>query len=162
MYKRQPPHTADNTRELLVYLANHYELGIIDPGNHPKQKDGELVVRAPWAITADGTIKLSGSIGEGRKLAVVHASRKDLLRASTSAAADALLRVEGRIAGALVLACSGRLGVLGSEFPDEPALIRQRVGAPIGGACVFGEIAKNERDVDAFFNTTAVIIAFGA
>jgi hypothetical protein len=148
------------TKELALYLANHYEIGI-DVGGGGR-KDGELVVRAPWAIAEDGSITLSGSIGEGRQIQVVHASRKDLLRAATDAASNAVMRAGGQVAGALVLACSGRLAALGDDFPEERALIQRRVGAPIGGACVFGEIAKNERDVDAFFNTTAVVVAFPA
>jgi hypothetical protein len=172
-------------RDVALYLANHYEIGIDGQGyangngktngrggngssssssNNNKESDSvELVARAPWSIRAsDGAVLLSGSIGEGSRIRVVHASRKDLLRASTNAAADAVMRAGNHVAGALVLACSGRLAALGDEFPDEPALIRERVGAAIGGACVFGEIAKTERDVDAFFNTTAVIVAFSA
>lgn len=149
-------------KDIAIYLANHYELGLADaPNKKSARREGELVVRAPWDIGEDGSVKLSGSIGEGRQVQVVHASRKDLLRASTDAAADAVMRAGGQVAGALVLACSGRLAVLGHEFQEEAALVRNRVGAPIGGACVFGEIAKNERDLDAFFNTTAVVVAFG-
>ena len=59
-----------------------------------------------------------------------------------------------------MLACSGRLAALGETFAEEPAGIRSELDAPIGGACVFGEIARNVRDVDAFFNTTAVVVAF--
>ena len=154
-----PP--ASSGSELALYLANHYALGLADPAQKNHRKGGELVPRAPVDVGADGSVKLSASIGEGRRVHVVHASRKDLLRASTEAAADAVMRAGGRVAGALVLACSGRLAVLGNEFQEEAAIIRDRVGAPIGGACVFGEIAKNERDVDAFFNTTAVVVAFG-
>ena len=145
-------------QELLLYLANHYELGLADATNHAS----ELVARAPWEIRGDGTIVLSGSIGEGRQVRVVHASRKDLLRASTNAASDAVMRAGSQIAGALVLACSGRLACLGDDFPEEPRIIRERISAPIGGACVYGEIAKTERDADAFFNTTAVVVAFAA
>ena len=90
----------------------------------------------------------------------MHATRNDLLRASTEAASDAVIRAGNRVAGALVLACSGRLAALGDSFGEEPARIRERIAAPIGGACVFGEIAKNVRDTDAFFNTTAVVVAF--
>jgi hypothetical protein len=147
-------------RDLTLYLANHYELGL-ESGSTPAKCEPELVARAPFSIGDGGAVTLSASIGEGRRVRVVHASRKDLLRASTDAAAAAALRAGNPIAGALVLACTGRLAVLGDEFHCEPALIGQRVAAPIGGACVFGEIAKNERDVDAFFNTTAVVIAFG-
>lgn len=163
-----PSATATN-KELALYLANHYELGISDTpsGNYQTKGDskktedeGELVARAPWAIEEDRTIKLSASIGEGRRVRVIHAARKDLLRASTDAASDAVMRAGNTVAGALVLACSGRLAVLGDEFSEEASLIRRRVSAPIGGACVFGEIAKNGRDFDAFFNTTAVVVAF--
>jgi hypothetical protein len=155
-------------RDVALYLANHYEIGIDGNGrgtngNGSKGKSDdsvELIARAPWSIASDGAVQLSGSIGEGSRIRVVHASRKDLLRASTNAAADAVMRAGSHVAGALVLACSGRLVALGEDFPDEPALIRERVNAPIGGACVFGEIAKTERDVDAFFNTTAVVVAF--
>ncbi len=144
-------------KELLVYLANHYELGITEGHERP-----EIIARAPWAFGEHGAVTLSGSVAEQRHVRVVHASRQDLLRASTGAAADAVLRAGGQVAGALVLSCSGRLAALGDAFPEELALIRERIGAPIGGACVFGEIAKTERDVDAFFNTTAVVVAFGS
>jgi hypothetical protein len=151
------------TKDIALYLANHYEIGLTDARTTAADvQRGELVARAPWAIGSDGAVKLSASIAEGRMVRVVHASRKDLLRASTNAAADAVMRAGSQVAGALVLACSGRLAALGDDFPEEPALIRQRIAAPIGGACVFGEIAKNERDIDAFFNTTAVVVAFAA
>jgi len=162
-------------RELALYLANHYELGISsgssprvavnpsDPttGNGPRGVS-ELIARAPFAIREDGAIRLSGSLADGAAVRIMHASRNDLLRASSEAAASAVLRAGSRVAGALVLACSGRLAALGDSFPQEPAEIRRQIGAPIGGACVFGEIARNVRDVDAFFNTTAVVIAFAA
>ena len=104
---------------------------------------------------------MSASIAEGTHVRVMHATRADLLRASSEAAAAAMTRAGDRIAGALVLACSGRLACLGDAFPQEPDAIQKRIAAPIGGACVFGEIAKNVRDADAFFNTTAVVVAFG-
>jgi hypothetical protein len=78
----------------------------------------------------------------------------------THAATNAVLRAGNHVSGALVVACSGHLAVLGDAFHEEPELIRRRIGAPIGGACVFGEIARTERDVDAFFNATALVVAF--
>jgi hypothetical protein len=149
-------------KNLGLYLATYYELGITDSGRGTDTSGAELVARAPWSISSERAITLSGSIGEGRRVRVMSANRKDLLRASSAAAADAVSRAGAKIAGALVLACSGRLAALGDEFSAEHALVRERVGAPIGGACVFGEIAKSERDVDAFFNTTAVIVAFAS
>jgi len=158
-------------KDLALYLANHYEIGIAGApqrnGKHrkvsktPPEEDGpELVARAPFAIRADGAIQMSGSIAEGTHVRMMHASRQDLLRASSQAASAAMMNAGGPLAGALVLACSGRLAALGNGFAEEPARIRQRLAAPIGGACVFGEIARNVRDADAFFNTTAVVVAF--
>lgn len=144
---------------LAAYLADHYALGLTDPTG---QGRGELVARAPWAIHPGGTVRLSGSIGNGGQVQVMHAARHDLLRAATSAASEAVLRAGHRVSGALVLACAGRRGALGDAFGEEIALIRERVAAPIGGACVVGEIAKNARDVDAFFNSTVVVAAFPA
>jgi hypothetical protein len=153
----------DDPKELALYLANHYELGLADdsmPRIKVAQDKRELVVRAPWAIRSDGAIHLSASVSDGAHVRVLHATRGDLLRASSEAAASAVLRAGSRVSGALVLACSGRLAVLGDSFAEEPAGIRRAVDAPIGGACVFGEIARNLRDMDAFFNTTAVVVAF--
>jgi hypothetical protein len=144
-------------KELALYLANHYELGIVG-----RLEPQEIVARAPFAIRDDGAIRLSAAVGEGAHVRVIHASRNDMLRASTEAASDAVMRAGRRVAGALVLACAGRLAALGDAFPEEPAGIRRRVAAPIGGACVFGEIARNARDAEAFFNTTAVVVAFAA
>lgn len=145
--------------ELASYLASHFELGIADEVTN---EGGELVARAPWRVSEDGSLTLSGSIGEGRRVRLVHANRSDLLRASTNAAAEAVMRAGGRVVGALVLPCAGRVVSLGHQFAEETARIRERIAAPIGGSTVFGEIAKNERDVDAFFNTTTTIVAFGA
>lgn len=153
-------------KDIALYLANHYEIGIADafrPRSSPlptAADEHELVARAPFALRDDGAIELSASIPDGTHVRVLHASRADLLRASSEAAASAVLRAGSPVAGALVLACSGRLAALGSDFEQEPAAIRRRIEAPIGGACVFGEIARNLRDSDAFFNTTAVVIAF--
>jgi hypothetical protein len=158
-------------KDLALFLANHYEIGITGSSTSrpPSQShfgEGgdtrELVARAPFAIRADGALQLSAAIAEGTHVCVLHATKNDLLRASTEAAAAAVLRAGQPVAGALVLACSGRLAALGDGFGEEPARIRERVAAPIGGACVFGEIARNVRDTDAFFNTTAVVVAFSA
>lgn len=152
-------------RHIPLYLANHYELGIAS-GSPPRvaleASDQELVARAPFALRDDGAVQLSASIAEGTGVRVLHASRDDLLRASREAAEVARERAGGPLAGALVLACAGRLVALGDSFPQEPSEIARRIDAPIGGACVFGEIARNERDADAFFNTTAVVVAIPA
>lgn len=146
------------TKDIALYLANHYVLGLADVSTSAR----ELIARAPFIIRDDRTIQLSAAIPEGTHVRILHATRQDLLRASTDAATDAVMRAGGRVAGAIVLPCSGRLAALGDGFPGEIARIRERLGAPVGGACVYGEIARNPRDFDAFFNTTVVIIALAA
>jgi hypothetical protein len=156
----EPP---TDRKALALYLANHYELGIADasiPRIAVAEDARELVARAPFAIREDGAMQLSASISDGTLVRVLRATRGDLLLASKEAAVSAVLRAGGRVAGALVLACAGRLAALGDAFPQEPQNIREAINAPIGGACVFGEIARNLRDTDAFFNTTAVVVAF--
>lgn len=155
--------------DIALYLANHYELGIVQARVDPPAAKGdgggaerELVARAPFSLRDDGAVQLSASISEGTHVRLLHATRDDLLRASVEAAQAAVRSVGAPISGALLFACSGRLAALGPDFPKEPAAIQSALGAPIGGACVFGEIARNVRDVDAFFNTTAVVVAFSA
>jgi hypothetical protein len=159
----EPP---SDRNAIALYLANHYEIGLAD-GSAPRIALAagdvpELVARAPFGIRDDGAMRMSASIAEGTNVRVIHATRGDLLKASGDAAAAAVVRAGSQVAGALVLACTGRLAALGDAFPQEPAEIRRRLGAPMAGACVFGEIARNVRDSDAFFNTTAVIVAFAA
>ena len=149
--------------ELALYLGNHYSLGLADdsvPRIAIADDKRELVARTPYAIREDRAIQLSAAIAEGAHVRVLHATRADLLRASREAASTAAERAGGSVAGALVLACSGRLAALGETFAEEPAAMRAAIDAPIGGACVFGEIARNVRDVDAFFNMTSVVVAF--
>jgi hypothetical protein len=155
----------EEPKDLALYLANYYELGLAD---HPTSRIAvaddkrELVARVPWSIRGDGAIQLSASISDGTHVRVLHSTPDDLLRASSEAATSAVLRAGSRVSGALVLSCSGRLVALGEAFAKEPAGIRLAIDAPIGGACVYGEIARNLRDTDAFFNTTAVVVAFAA
>ena len=138
-------------------------LGIVEPGHGERGSlvPRELVVRAPTAIGTDRSVSLSASIPEGTQLRVLRGTNADLLAASADAARTAVSRAGGAIAGALVLPCAGRKMALGEEdFERELAIVRAEVGAPIGGACVFGEVARNVRDVDAFFNSTIVVVAF--
>lgn len=166
----------DELKDRTLYLANHYALGIDEgpsggwrarsaqaaaaPADDGEER--ELVARTPVSIREDGAIQLSASLAEGTRVRVLHASRTDLLSASSRAAVAATERAGSPVAGALVLACSARLAALGETFHDEPRLIEESIAAPVAGACVFGEIARNVRDSDAFFNTTAVVVAFAS
>ncbi len=159
------PPSSDDRKALAFYLGNNYGIGIAEASAPRIAIAGEireLVARTPFAIREDGAVQMSASIAEGTQIRVLHATHDDLIKAAGEAAAAAVVRAGSSVAGALVFACSSRLAALGDCFPKEPAEIRRRLGAPMGGACVFGEIARNVRDADAFFNTTAVIVAFAS
>ncbi len=142
--------------DVSLYLANHYPLGIFEPcGREP-------LVRAPFGLRADGAVLLATNVRERARARVVHATTGELLAASRDAARVARGATGGALAGALVLACAGRLAALGDAFSDEPRAISTEVGAPIGGSCVFGEIARTRRDVEAFHNSTALVVAIPA
>lgn len=143
-------------KELVAYLANYYELGLdVPPCDEP-------LVRAPMAVRDDGAVKLAGSIADGTRVHVVSASAGDMLEAAERAARIAAQRVGGRASGVLLLPCSGRLAALGDRFREEPERVARALEAPIAGACVFGEVARAHRQVDAFHNSTAVVVAWPA
>jgi hypothetical protein len=161
--RREGGNPPSDLRELASYLTNEFLLGVdeLARSGAPSAVDDPVVVRAPLRVGPDGGIRLSGSVPEGTHVRLVHSAPRDLLDASARAASAAALRAGPPVAGALVLACASRVAALGACFAEEPAEIQRRIGAPIGGACVYGEIARNVRDVDAFFNTTTVVLAFG-
>ncbi len=142
--------------DVSLYLANHYPLGVfVSSGREP-------LVRAPFGFRSDGAVLLATGVPERSIARVVHATSGELLAASRDAARIARDATHGGLAGAVVLACTGRLAALGDAFAEEPRAISSEVGAPVGGTCVFGEIARSRRDVEAFHNTTAVVIAIPA
>jgi hypothetical protein len=140
-------------QETALYLANHFCLGLLD-STRP-----EPVLRSPVAIR-EGAVRLSGGVGEGKRTRFVLPLRSGVLEASAAAARAALRAVgDEHVQGGLVLACTGRMITLGSDFPKETASISGALGAPIGGVCVFGEIARASRDTEAFHNATTVVLA---
>jgi hypothetical protein len=141
-------------QELLLYLANHYEMGVEAPTLI------EPLVRAPMALRDDGAVRLSAGVAEGSRVRVMRASARDMLEASRQAAEMSRERAGGSISGAFVFSCSGRRAALADRFGEEPAGIARALDAPVAGACVFGEIARAHREIDAFHNTTAVVVTY--
>jgi hypothetical protein len=151
-----PKPSAGSSRDLALYLANTYEIGIVDDAHR------DAIVRAPFDTRADGAVLLSASVAEGTRTRVMHAPRRALLAAAHDAAHAAAESAGGPIAGALVFACTGRLAALGDAFPEELRTIAAALALPrgtIGGACVFGEIARGRRESDEFRNTAVVVAA---
>jgi hypothetical protein len=145
---------AGSPREVAIFLANHYEIGVLDAART------EELVRCPLDIRADGAVLLAGSVGEGKRARVMSAPREDIFAASIEAAHVAAKMAGGEISGALVLPCTSRMITFGENFSREIAAIAGALGASTGGACVAGEIARARRDADSFHNSTTVILAF--
>ena len=82
------------------------------------------------------------------------------MREAMLGAAELAKRRVGDTSGALVFACSARLAALGERFGEEQQAIARVIGAPTAGACVFGEIGRANREVQAFHNTTTVVVAW--
>jgi len=143
-------------RDVALFLANHYEIGVLDNSR------SEELVRCPLDIRDDGAVLLAGSVGEGRRTRVMAAPRVDIFAASIRAATTASEAAGSAVSGALVLPCTSRMMTLGADFARENAAIARALRAPLGGACVYGEIARSQRDTDAFHNATTVILAFPA
>lgn len=146
--------------ELAVYLTHHFPIGLADEPRGRVAAEDPLVVRAPYAVDADGALRLAGAIADGTPVRLVAAHSPDMLRAASDAAEAAVRRAGQPVAGALVMACASRAAALGEAFVKEPVTIHDQVGAPLAGGCVYGEIARDVTDVDAFFNTTTVVVAF--
>jgi hypothetical protein len=140
-------------QDVTTYLANNYEIGVLDG------PAGDMVIRCPIRLRFDGAVRLSGGVGEGKRLRVVVAPKRGVLDASREAAKAAASDAGSGISGAIVFACAARLLTLGTEFGEEASAIESTLEAPIGGTCVFGEFARSRRDTDAFHNATTVVLA---
>jgi len=139
-------------QERKLYLANNFPLGmevtsLLEP-----------VVRVPMEVRGDGAARV-GIVGEGARVQVMRAAAPGMLGASHAAADLARNRLGARAGGAFVFACCGRLAVLGERFGEEPRAVSRALEAPVAGVCVYGEIARAHREVDAFHNHTAVVVA---
>lgn len=135
-----------------AYIASHFPLGIEVP-TLP-----EPVVRVPLQVREDGAVRV-GVLGEGARVRVMRATVPGMLDASGVAADLARERLDDRPCGGLAFACVGRLAVIGERFGEEPRSVARVLRAPIAGVCVYGEIARAHREVDAFHNQAAVVVA---
>jgi hypothetical protein len=140
--------------DLLVSPTNRYVLGL-EVSSHV-----EPLLRCPMAIRSDGSVRLAASLPEGTRVSVMHADAAAMLEAAHWAGSLAHERAGGQPIGGLVLTCQKRLVGLEDRFPQEPAAIARALGAPVAGACIFGEIARGRREIDAFHNMTAVVVAW--
>ena len=144
---------ADRTQKATIFLAGHCVLSVRDGDRE------EPVVRIPLAVRPDGAVRLSGAVGETARTRLMRGSRGALLEAARQAARAARSEVEGRVAGGVILTCASRVAVLGADFGQEAKAVALELDAPVGGASVFGEIARGPREIEAFHNATLLVLA---
>lgn len=138
--------------DVVLYYGHNHCLGVMDHG----------VVRAAHAIRNDGAVLLAGHVPEGARVRVLQAVHRNLLEGSQHAAQSAKAAAGGTVVGALSFTCVGRIGALGEALVREHAAVERALGAPTGGACVYGEIAGQRGFADAFHNSSVVVVALPA
>lgn len=121
-----------------------------------------LKIRAPLAVRADGAVVLTGGLSRGQMVRIVNAPSDSLLQAAKSLSTK-ILGPLPVVAGALVFDCASRLRLLGEHYRDEVrALLSPNAPShPMFGMACYGQIAKFGGSVEAFHNTSAVMVAWG-
>lgn len=125
----KPPTEADNA---VLSLAS-YELP--DPDQY--------ALRTPLKIHYDeGAITYFGSIEEGTPVRVCYATREDVIN-GVNDALDGLPELDFEPVAALIISCSGRKWILGSQTAEEVTRLQPHLppSLPLIGLPTFGEIA---------------------
>ncbi len=121
------------------------------PGEFPliilDDKEAFQFQRAPVGFLDDGSGGMSffGTIPQGANVTIAGANREAILEGTVSCLDQSLLNVKNpdRIAGALIISCSGRRVMLGTKTENEPEIIKKALGpeVPFGGFYGYGEFA---------------------
>lgn len=121
-----------------------------------------LKIRSPIAIRGDGAVVLTGGLSRGQVVRVVNATADALLQAAKGLSTKVLGPLPA-VSGALVFDCASRFRLLGERYRDEvKAFLSPNVAAhPMFGMACYGQIAKFGGSVEAFHNTSAVMVAWG-
>ncbi len=132
--------------------AVHFPFGIV-------RARGEIVVRIPVALEADGSLFCVGEVPPNAVLTLLRAEELDPAR--TVAALDAGLRENhGRLKDTelLVFYCAGRRLHLGERARGELALLQERTGAArLAGALSLGEIGHSLQWGCPLFHNAALV-----
>ena len=155
----------DKARELreetLATLGVSYPLGI-----KPENAE-EYLLRAPMAISENGSITCTAEIPEGSEVRIMMGTRETAIEKAKHAAEQALIELGGRTPKAIfIFNCVARKKLLGLDGGAEIAAIQSVLGknVPLVGCYVYGEYAPIdgvvrhlERCNTVFHNETVVI-----
>jgi hypothetical protein len=138
----------------LLHAIFQYELGVETSfGEH-------LKVRAPLAISADGSVTMATSLPLGQIVRVVQATPEQLVDAAETLSSRVSDQIGATLRGALVFDCAARWNVLGERYDEHARAFIAGRTSPTVGVTSYGEIAKFGGSVEAFHNTTAVMVGW--
>lgn len=137
--------------EAFYDTAQNYPFGL-------SKLDAEMLVRDPFAVTAEGHIICVGEVPRNSYLHILTTDN----RALVTAAADAVRQARDNYPAdsssvpSLVFDCISRSIFMRAQFREELAAL-QRETTPLIGALTIGEIANNGKTYLELFNKTSVV-----
>ena len=145
-------------------LVRMYPLGVHE------QPDGELVVRSPLLVEADGSLRMNSRLVEGKKIDLMIGSLDGCVQAAEKAARQALDSLGPTTPRAALLLVDIAWQMMFEGQPQrEVQIVRQILGdafpgviCPIFGGYTYGQIARvNSSDPVQFLNQHIEVILFG-
>lgn len=138
-------------RDAFYDTAKDYPFGIA-------RLSGEQIVRDPYQVEPDGSLRCVGEITEGAFFSILRADADNLVQAAADSlklSLDALPsdKSEGL---RLFVDCVSRVFVLGEEFQREIDAVYSNT-PPLIGICSIGEIANNGTEYLDLYNRTSVM-----
>ena len=139
-------------------LVRLYPLGL--------QENGDLVVRSPLRVEADGSLRMNTILPEGKLVDLMIGTQQGCLDAARQAARQALSALDGGVPRLAVLLVDAAWGPLLELQPgDEVKAVREVLGdnVPLLGGYTYGQIAQLQfRGPTHLLNQHMVVILFGS
>ncbi|MBN1955542.1 MAG: FIST C-terminal domain-containing protein [Anaerolineae bacterium] len=147
-------HLADPSEEGIFLIR--FELGL--------ETDAGYKIRVPLSRNEDGSLNFACTIPEGIKFRVMQSKKPAQVRSARRAAELAMEAAGGQeIAGALVFDCVCRSIILGKQFSNAVAAMKEVIGdVPLLGFETYGEICMDPLQFSGFHNTTSVAVLIPA
>jgi methyl-accepting chemotaxis protein len=117
--------------------------------------------RAPLSVGSDGSLTCAADVPQGSFVSILDGEPDRMVAAAGRAALEARAGLQGAQAGGVLLFdCICRGLILKEGFQREIDAVRSVMGdVPVAGFLTYGEIASYAGGIDAWHNTTAVVVA---
>jgi len=116
-------------------------------------------IRGAFSVTPAGAMVFMCGVAEGSELYVMTCTTESLIEAAARGGRDAIRSLGGKPAGALIVDCSARGMLLGSNLPRAVEELKRGLDAPILGFEAMGEICMAPGQFSGFHNATVVTLA---